>query len=243
MFYTKLIVSILIIFAIILPAFNTKEFVSDKFNSVTSYPSGEIYRVIFIAENQHILNHFNGLGDKIYKNMGVFFGQAFAQDSEMGFQSTVQTPRRELTACSANFIFPSSICIGTKMNDIIIGPLAGGTVFGNDGDDRIRGILSQQIIFGNEGDDSIHGGNNTNVVFGNNGDDTLVGGSGFDPIKGGGGSLLTGNSGNDKLIGGPDHDVLEGGRGFDLFRCNGKTDLVLDFDPRVDKATGNCIFK
>ena len=172
----------------------------------------------------------------------VFTVEAFAQSDAISFQNTVKTPLGDMTACSGNFILPSTICTGSDKNDTIIGTVAGGIIFGNEGNDKIRGLLSQQIIFGNEGNDSIQGGNSTNIVFGNNGDDVIVGGSGFDPMKGGGGSMLAGNSGNDQLIGGPDHDVLEGGPGSDFFQCNGKTDLVLDFHANEDKVSGNCIF-
>jgi Ca2+-binding RTX toxin-like protein len=163
-------------------------------------------------------------------------------ENVIGFQNTAKTPIGDLTTCSGNFIVPSTICVGSDTNDTIVGTVAGSIIFGKGGNDMIRGLLSQQVIFGNSGNDSIQGGNSTNIVFGNNGDDTLVGGSGFDFMKGGGGSLLAGNVGNDKLIGGPDHDVLEGGPGFDFFQCNGKVDLILDFNSHEDRASGNCIF-
>lgn len=203
--------------------------------------------VVFVIAGSYefALSHLSGLEShvKIFRGFErEFVGEAFAQDSVIGFQNKAETPIGELTACSGNFILPPSICIGSTKNDTMIGTVAGGTIFGKDGDDKIQGLLSQQIIFGNNGNDSIQGGNGTNTVFGNEGDDTIVGGSGFDPMKGGAGSTLAGNSGNDKLIGGPDHDVLEGGPGFDFFQCNGKADLVLDFHSDEDKASGNCIF-
>ncbi|MGI0021402.1 MAG: calcium-binding protein, partial [Nitrososphaeraceae archaeon] len=173
---------------------------------------------------------------------GFLVNEVFAESSVLGFQNTAKTPQGDLTTCSGNFLVPSSICVGTHKNDTIIGTIAGGTIFGKDGNDKIMGLLSQQVIYGNAGNDTIQGGNSTNIIFGNNGDDTLVGGSGFDPMKGGGGSMLSGDRGNDKLLGGPDHDVLEGGPGFDFFQCNGKVDIVLDFDPKEDKAAGDCIF-
>lgn len=172
---------------------------------------------------------------------GAFYGPAFAESNILGFQNKVKTPLGDLMTCSGNFIVPSSICVGTNNNDTIVGTIAGGIIYGNDGNDMIRGLLSQQIIYGNDGNDTIQGGNSSNIIFGNKGDDTILGGSGFDPIKGGGGSILSGSSGNDKLIGGPDNDVLEGGQGYDFFQCNGKADLILDFNPAEDKASGNCI--
>ena len=202
-----------------------------------------------IFSNVGIHEYFSGRTTGIVTNVNaykalesLFIGEASAESNVIGFQRTANTPHGELTTCSGNFIVPSTICVGTNMNDTIIGTIAGGTIYGKDGNDKIRGLLSQQIIYGNAGNDSIQGGNSTNIVFGNNGDDTIVGGSGFDIMKGGGGSTLIGNAGNDKLIGGPDHDVLEGDVGFDFFQCNGKEDVVLDFDPNEDKASGNCIF-
>jgi Ca2+-binding RTX toxin-like protein len=182
-----------------------------------------------------------GAGVREVQVEGLFNGPAFAESSIVGFQNTIKTPLGDLTTCSGNFIVPSSICVGTNNNDTIIGTIAGGIIHGNDGNDMIRGLLSLQIIYGNDGNDTIQGGNSTNIIFGNSGDDTILGGSGFDPMKGGGGSTLIGSSGNDKLIGGPDNDVLEGGEGYDFFQCNGKPDVIIDFSPGEDKASGNCI--
>jgi Ca2+-binding RTX toxin-like protein len=54
--------------------------------------------------------------------------------------------------------------------------------------------------------------------------------------------MLSGGNGNDLLIGGGDHDVLIGGPGLDKFQCNGESDLILDFNPKEDIASGSCIF-
>ena len=53
--------------------------------------------------------------------------------------------------------------------------------------------------------------------------------------------MLSGGNGNDLLIGGGDHDVLIGGPGLDKFQCNGESDLILDFNPKEDIASGSCI--
>jgi Ca2+-binding RTX toxin-like protein len=171
----------------------------------------------------------------------LFLSVALANEV-LTFQSTVET-QGNLTSCHGNIIMPTSVCVGTVKNDIIIGTVTGGTIFGNDGNDKIQGLLSQQVIFGNSGNDAIQGGNGTNAIFGNNGDDTIVAGSGFDLLKGGAGSILLGGEGDDKLLGGPDHDILQGGPGHDFFQCNGKVDLVLDFNRVEDQAVDNCIFK
>jgi Ca2+-binding RTX toxin-like protein len=172
-----------------------------------------------------------------------FLSQAFGGNDVLTFQSTVKSPQGDLTSCHGNIIMPNTVCVGTIKNDTIIGTIGGGTIFGNDGNDKIQGLLSQQVIFGNAGNDTIQGGNSTNAIFGNNGNDTIVAGSGFDLLKGGGGSLLVGGEGSDKILGGPDHDILQGGPGHDFFQCNGKVDLVLDFNPDEDQALDNCIFK
>ena len=60
-------------------------------------------------------------------------------------------------------------------------------------------------------------------------------------LTGGGGSMLSGGVGDDLLIGGGGHDVLSGGPGHDKFDCKGESDLILDFNPKDDVASNNCI--
>ena len=158
-----------------------------------------------------------------------FLSHAFGENDVLTFQSTVKSPQGNLTRCHGNIILIPIICVGTIKNDTIVGTVAGGTIYGNDGNDKIQGLLAQQVIFGNNGDDTIQGGNGTNAIFGNNGNDTIVAGSGFDLLKGGAGSILVGGEGNDKILGGPDHDILQGGPGHDIFQCAGKVDLSVRF--------------
>ncbi len=172
-----------------------------------------------------------------------FLSKAFAESDVMTFQSMMKSPQGNLTGCHGNIIMPTTICVGTIKNDTIVGTVAGGTIYGDDGNDKIQGLLAQQVIFGDNGNDTIQGGNSTNAIFGDNGNDTIVAGSGFDLLKGGAGSMLVGGNGDDKILGGPDHDILQGGAGHDLFQCNGKVDLVLDFNPDEDQALDNCIFR
>lgn len=202
----------------------------------------------WIQQNDHFdsSSHIRGKGLVLKDGdepQTFLLSRAFAENNVLTFQSTVKSPQGNLTSCHGNIIMPTTICVGTIKNDTIIGTVAGGTIFGNDGNDKIQGLLSQQVIFGNNGDDAIQGGNSTNAIFGNNGNDTIVAGSGFDPLKGGAGSMLVGGNGDDKILGGPDHDILQGGPGHDLFQCIGKVDLVLDFNPDEDQAVDNCIFK
>lgn len=202
----------------------------------------------WIQQNDHFdsSGHIGGKGVVLKdsdKPQTSFLSQAFAENDVLTFQSTVKSPQGNLTRCHGNIILIPMICVGTIKNDTIVGTVAGGTIYGDDGNDKIQGLLAQQVIFGNNGNDTIQGGNGTNAIFGNNGNDTIVAGSGFDLLKGGAGSMLVGGNGDDKILGGPDHDVLEGGPGHDLFQCNGKVDLVLDFNRFEDQALDNCIFK
>ena len=52
--------------------------------------------------------------------------------------------------------------------------------------------------------------------------------------------MLVGGNGMIKILGGPDHDFSRRSRP-DLFQCNGKVYLVLDFTPDEDQAVDNVI--
>lgn len=159
----------------------------------------------------------------------------------IGTQAIIQTPSGKIIRCAGNLFFPRTVCTGTNLNDTIVDPVEGGTIFGFKGDDKFQGLLGSETVFGNDGNDTIQGGNGSSTIFGNNGNDILVGGGGPNILYGGGTSFMFGGNGNDQLIGGLDHEVMEGGPGHDFFVCKGKPDLIVDFRPDEDKKEGNCI--
>ena len=164
-----------------------------------------------------------------------------AENALIGTQNTVQSPAGEMTFCHGNILSSTAICTGSNHNDTIIAAIGGGTIYGKGGDDKIQGLLGSGVTYGQDGNDAIRGGNTSDIIFGNNGDDILAAGPGPNFFTGGGGSMLSGGTGNDLLIGGGGHDVLDGGPGHDKFDCKGESDLILDFDPKEDVASPNCI--
>lgn len=159
----------------------------------------------------------------------------------IGTQALIQTPNGKILRCAGNLFFPRTVCTGTNMNDTIVDPVEGGTIFGFKGDDKFQGLLGSETVFGNDGNDKIQGGNGSSTLFGNDGNDVIVGGGGPNILYGGGTSFMFGGNGNDQLIGGLDHEVMLGGSGHDLFICKGKSDLIVDFKPSEDKKEGNCV--
>jgi Ca2+-binding RTX toxin-like protein len=160
----------------------------------------------------------------------------------IGFQSSMETPKGKIIRCAGNLLLtPSSVCVGTNMNDTIVDPLHSGTVFGFKGDDKFQGLLGSETVFGGSGNDAIQAGNGSSTLFGNDGDDTLVGGGGPNILFGEGVTFMYGGNGDDQLIGGVYHEVMIGGPGNNTFVCSGQDDLVVDFKPGEDKMQGNCV--
>ncbi len=143
--------------------------------------------------------------------------------------------------CVGGLLLHKTVCKGTNENDFIVEAISGGTIYGFDGDDKFQGRLGSEVVFGGNGNDVILGGNGSSTLFGNDGDDIIIGGSGPNKRLGGGTSFLYGGNGNDKLIGGFDHEVMVGGSGHNTFICNGRQDLIVDFQPSKDVMQGNCI--
>jgi Ca2+-binding RTX toxin-like protein len=162
-------------------------------------------------------------------------------DEVIGTQTTMQTPLGKIIQCAGNLLIPPTICTGTNMNDTIVTSPRSGTIFALGGDDKVQGLLGTEVTFGNDGNDAIQGGNSSAVVFGNDGNDVVVGEAGPNILFGTGGSMLFGGPGNDQIIGGIDHDVMSGGPGQDTFLCNGKQDVIVDFEELEDKMTGDCV--
>ena len=162
------------------------------------------------------------------------------EDEVIGTQTTMQTPLGKIIQCAGNLLIPPTICIGTNMNDTIVTSPRSGTIFALGGDDKVQGLLGTEVTFGNDGNDAIQGGNSSAVVFGNDGNDVVVGEAGPNILFGTGGSMLFGGPGNDQIVGGIDHDVMSGGPGQDTFVCNGKQDVIVDFEDLEDKMTGDC---
>lgn len=162
------------------------------------------------------------------------------EDEVIGTQTTMQTPLGKIIQCAGNLLIPPTVCIGTNMNDTIVTSPRSGTIFALGGDDKVQGLLGTEVTFGNDGNDAIQGGNSSAVVFGNDGNDVVVGEAGPNILFGTGGSMLFGGPGNDQIVGGIDHDVMSGGPGQDTFVCNGKQDVIVDFEDLEDKMTGDC---
>jgi Ca2+-binding RTX toxin-like protein len=97
---------------------------------------------------------------------------------------------------------------GGDGNDIIT---AGGTIYGDDGDDSIVGTATN-TIYGGAGNDTITTTSNVDTIDGGSGDDTITTGNGADIIDGGDGNdTINGEAQNDTIEGGAGNDILLGG--------------------------------
>ena len=176
----------------------------------------------------------------IFPALAFTYHTAFGET--IGFQAFMETPNGKIIRCAGNLLLtPSSVCVGTNMNDTIVDPLHSGTIFGFEGDDKFQGLLGSETVYGGSGNDAIQAGNGSSTLFGNDGDDTLVGGGGPNILFGEGVTFMYGGNGDDQLIGGVDHEVMIGGPGNNTFVCNGNDDLIVDFKPGEDKMQGNCV--
>ena len=165
-----------------------------------------------------------------------------ADDDIIGSQTSkgnLDNGVHNLVSCLGNVLLPSTICVGTKHDDKIIGQ-GPEHIYGLDGDDVIQAMGGPDVVYGGDGDDTIQGGEGVDVIFGEDGDDVLFGDSGTNIIFGAGGNTLYGGKGDDHLYGGSDNDVLIGGPGHDYFDCNEGADTVVDYDPSEDTVNTNC---
>ena len=100
---------------------------------------------------------------------------------------------------------------GSFGDDVLIGGLRIGRLWGSDGNDR---------IVGNDSRDRVRAGAGADVIFGAGGNDRLVALGQKDEIHGGtGDDVLSGGDGDDHLFGGEGTDSLDGKKGRDV--CNG----------------------
>ena len=122
-------------------------------------------------------------------------------------------------------------------NDAAVGERGADVLRGQGGRDGLGGGGGNDRLFGNAGGDLLDGGGGRDRLVGGGGDDALRGGAGHDLlVGGGGGDTLEGGRGRDLLVAGAGDDTLTGGAGadrFDFRRPQG-SDVVTDFDPRVD---------
>lgn len=132
---------------------------------------------------------------------------------------------------------PSTLCIGTNGNDIILGA-ANDQIFGLGGNDIIYGGSDNQIYGGKGNSILVAGTSGNNLVDAGSGDDVILGGSGND--------LLVGGTGNDKIFAGSGNGVMFGGSGAVHFDCPTSTSgltkaVVLDYNPsHGDTISGTC---
>ncbi|TAN58804.1 MAG: hypothetical protein EPN20_15950, partial [Magnetospirillum sp.] len=100
----------------------------------------------------------------------------------------------------------------TATDDLVMAPLAGGSVHGGAGDDWVIGGVSGDTLYGDSGND---------MLVGMQGDDTLVGGAGADEL----------NGDSEGVASGADRFVFNVG---DSLNGSG-VDVITDFQPGVDK--------
>lgn len=134
-------------------------------------------------------------------------------------------------------------------DDLIFGPLVGGTIYGGGGNDKAQGGSARDFIHGGAGNDRLWGNDGNDVLYGDDdvfisfnasrvsaevraaaGRDHLFGGDGDDGLYGGGGS--------DWLDGGEGNDWLRGGVGNDVYQFAGDfgADRVADFELTRDSV-------
>ncbi len=100
--------------------------------------------------------------------------------------------------------------VGSKGNDVLIGPKYGGARFeGGEGDDVLiatsRRHKDRHFFYGGAGDDTLIGGGGSDVLDGGPGNDTIKGGSGDNQIFAG--------HGNDTILDGEGNSVIHTGPG------------------------------
>jgi Ca2+-binding RTX toxin-like protein len=143
---------------------------------------------------------------------------------------------------------------GAGDDQIAMGAIAGGSLFGSEGNDTIRGAIADGLmgtvaLYGGDGDDHLYGGRGADV-YGGTGNDGIVltqgrmatAGDGDDVVTiedlhdGGGdgttGGLVYGGLGNDALTGALRNDALHGSGGNDTL-------LGMAGDDRLFGGTGN----
>jgi len=113
--------------------------------------------------------------------------------------------------------------IGSRWNDVMIGPKYGGAAFhGGEGDDRLLAISvnesSRHQFYGGAGDDYLQGGGGRDVLEGGTGDDTIIGTASRNLIRAG--------HGNDLVTDGDGSSVVHTGPGRNRVRLGGGNDTV-----------------
>jgi Ca2+-binding RTX toxin-like protein len=150
----------------------------------------------------------------------------------------------------------SDVLIGGEGDDVLSGGngddvLSGGNgsdrLIGGAGNDRLTGGAGADVLIGNysnntlvsgAGNDTIYDGAGDGVLYGGTGADRLIGSGGNDRIYGAwGNDRLSGGNGNDRLSGDQGNDYLVGGSGADIFvfRADGDTDRIEDYDITLDR--------
>ena len=146
-------------------------------------------------------------------------------DQQMNALTIQNVPLNNIACNSA-----SNPCIGTDVNDFMVGDNGINQIEGRKGDDKIGGGAGNDNIVGNEGYD---------IIQGNDGDDTLNGGVDRDEIFGGAGKdKVDGSDGPDYLIGDSENDNMKGGLGEDTM-LGGAGDDGMDGGPESDIILGN----
>lgn len=118
--------------------------------------------------------------------------------------------------------------IGGSGDDAITGNAADNFLRGGKGNDQIGGGLGRDALRGDLGRDTLKGQGGNDTLLGGGGNDRLLGGNGKDDLKG--------QKGRDRIDGQRGDDDLTGNQGKDvfLFRKNGDSDTILDFQDDVD---------
>jgi len=104
--------------------------------------------------------------------------------------------------------------------DKVIGSRFGDTIVGDADADLLRGEKGGDRIDGGGGDDRLYGGAGKDAMLGRDGVDRLLGGTGGDDMTGGAG-----------------RDVFAFVRVADMARTIGRTDLIRDFEPGIDRLS------
>lgn len=128
------------------------------------------------------------------------------------------------------------LCMGTKIDDIMVEDNTSNSMIGLGGIDDMVGIGGDDNMSGNdladrmiggEGDDTIAGGNGSDDIIGSTGNDEISGGSGADEIIGGeGNDTIFGGDGGDTIMGGPTDDLIVGEMGTDIMNGQDGDDKI-----------------
>lgn len=142
--------------------------------------------------------------------------------------------------CSFNSFLKDTVkeCSGTAGNDIMLGNQENNAISGYDGNDKLYGRNGNDRLNGGNGRDTLHGGPGYDVIIDPGQDDDYIVGDGTSEY---GDDYIFAGGGNDYIDGGDGNDIIDGGNGNDIVFGKFGQDYLLGNmgDDRIDGGLGD----